>query len=37
MEYVFEVGDKYDVIVAQYGSYPYIERQLEEFISNLVD
>lgn len=35
-EYVFENGDVYDVIVNQYGGgFPYIEKELKEFISQL--
>lgn len=36
MDCVFMADDRfYDVIVAQYGTYPYVERQLEEFVNSM--
>lgn len=37
MEYVFMAEETrfYDVVVGRYGSYPYVENQLEKFVSEL--
>lgn len=34
-EYVFDAGEVYDVIVAKFGSYPYVERKMIEFVEEL--
>lgn len=34
-EYIFDAKDHYDVVVNYYGSYPFVENQIEEFVTSL--
>jgi hypothetical protein len=34
-EWVFENGPDYDVVVNQYGSYPYMTTEVEEFAAKV--
>ena len=36
-EYIFQDGNFYDVIVNTFGSYPYVENEIDKFVDKLAE